>query len=110
MFEIIADLKTVESRKAIKIELEAPDLEELLVSWLRELLYRWSTEEILFGEFTINFFSTQGKKKRLSAEVRGEKLDPARHQLKTEVKAVTYHELMIQRGAGGWMAQLIFDV
>jgi protein archease len=40
----------------------------------------------------------------------GEPFDRGRHDLLTEVKAVTYHELKVERAAGGWRARIIFDV
>jgi SHS2 domain-containing protein len=42
--------------------------------------------------------------------VRGERLDPARHQIFTEIKAVTFHGMRLERGEKGWEAQIIFDV
>ena len=40
----------------------------------------------------------------------GEKLDFKRHRLKTEIKAVTYHQLKVQKVKDTWQAEVIFDV
>ena len=40
----------------------------------------------------------------------GERYDPRRHQLLTEIKAVTYHELQVGRSRGLWRARIVFDV
>jgi SHS2 domain-containing protein len=48
--------------------------------------------------------------RRLSAEVAGEPYDPARHRLRGEVKAITWHELGIVQVDGGWRARVILDV
>lgn len=40
----------------------------------------------------------------------GEKFDPARHPLRQEIKAVTYHQLSVSRSGGNWRARVIFDV
>jgi len=42
--------------------------------------------------------------------MRGERFDAARHPLKVQVKAVTYHGLEVARDEGGWRARVIFDI
>jgi len=44
------------------------------------------------------------------AALLGECFDPARHQLITEIKAVTYHRLAIEHDRGGWHATVVFDI
>jgi len=46
----------------------------------------------------------------LRARVAGEPIDPARHPIVREIKAVTYHGLAVDRVAGGFSAQVVFDV
>ncbi len=106
MFTILADLKNVQAKKSLKIRLQAPNVEELFLSWLSELLYQYTSKEIIFKEFSIEKLS----EKRISAEARGEKLDLRRHKLKTEIKAVTYHELKVRKVKDIWQGEVIFDV
>ena len=40
----------------------------------------------------------------------GESFDPARHLLSHEVKAITYHELKVERTPVGWLAEAIVDI
>lgn len=48
---------------------------------------------------------------RVTLALSGERFDPGRHTLLGEIKAVTYHQLsVVQTGAGGWQARIIFDV
>jgi SHS2 domain-containing protein len=44
------------------------------------------------------------------ATLLGERFDPKRHQLLTEVKAVTYHRLAVDEVNGKWRAIVIFDI
>jgi SHS2 domain-containing protein len=44
------------------------------------------------------------------ADVVGERYDPARHELRTEIKAVTYHQLSVERVGDRWQARVIFDI
>jgi SHS2 domain-containing protein len=46
----------------------------------------------------------------LKIALHGERFDPARHEFRREIKAVTYHELSIRNAGGRWIARVIFDV
>jgi SHS2 domain-containing protein len=47
----------------------------------------------------------------LSATCRGEQMDPARHAMDHEVKAITYHGLAVHQNADGtWHAEVIVDI
>ena len=116
MFGILADLKNVQARQRQGIEIEAPDIEELFLSWLSELLYQHNSRGIIFKEFSIEKLTERS----LLAEARGEKIDLKRHRLKKEIKAVTYHGLKVEkvkkkgqarlRSDFVWQAEVIFDI
>jgi SHS2 domain-containing protein len=76
-----------------------------MVEWLNELIYRFDTEHFVAGRCDI----TELTSTRLTARLHGEKVDPARHQLKTGVKAATYHSLKIWQN-GLFKARVIFDI
>ncbi|NIR49285.1 archease [candidate division KSB1 bacterium] len=106
LFDIIANLEKVSPNLDRSITVEADDREALLVRWLSELNYLFFTEREIYKEFEI----TEIAETRLVAIVRGEKLDYERHEIYTEVKAVTYHRLYIKETECGWEAQVIFDL
>ena len=106
MFDILVELKGVKLKKTFEIEIKAEQIDELLADWLRELLYKFNGEGYLFKKFEVKKLNKQG----LKAKVRGEKLDLSRHQLKTEIKAVTYYELEVKKRKDIWETQVIFDV
>ena len=87
------------------IELSGNDPEYLLFDWLRELLYHFDAERRVYAEFNVRV-----RPDGLSATVRGEQLDPARHGLSHEVKAITYHGLTVEQTADGWRAEVIVDI
>jgi SHS2 domain-containing protein len=106
LFSIIVEgLGSVEARQRLDLQIAADDLEYLLFDWLRELLYRFDGEHLLFSRFEVH---VQGL--MLSATVWGEPLDRARHQLLHEVKAITYHGLKVERDGDGWLAEVIVDI
>lgn len=106
MFSIIINLESVEEKLSQVVEVEAPNYEELLVEWLRELLYLSSVKELLFKRFEIE----ELEETRLRSTCYGEPIDLNRHELLTEVKTVTYHQLYIKKSSRGWEAQVVFDI
>jgi SHS2 domain-containing protein len=111
LFDILVGEAPVETREARKVHVEAPDSELLMVRWLRELLYLHTVERWLFRGFEVVLEGPEGGRRRLEATARGEKFDPDRHSIRTELKAVTYHQISIRRAPDGvWRARVIFDV
>lgn len=106
MFEVICPQCRVEPVLSRSIFVTGGDLEELLVNWLSELNFWFCTEQELYSDFCISLLD----KHTLRAAVRGERADPQRHALRTEIKAVTYHKLYVTHGRQGWEAQVIFDI
>ena len=106
MFSLIVDPDTVRQTVERELSLEAGDLEELLFMWLNELLFVLYAEGLLFSGFKVKDIGED----RLVATATGEKLDPQRHRLDEEIKAATYHEMMVERRDDGWKARVIFDV
>ena len=88
---------------------EAPGLDLLLVSWLEELLFRFETTGVLYPRGAASV-EGMGDSWSLRATMRGERFDAARHPLKVQVKAVTYHGLEVARDEQGWRARVIFDI
>ena len=106
MFDIITDAGKIEEKESFSIQISAVNIAELLVAWLDELLYRYETERIIFKRFVIDNIDDSG----LKAIVFGEKVDPVRHEIKAEIKNVTYHQLKVEKIDKGWKVQVIFDV
>ena len=106
LFSLITELDAVAVTESRQIRVTAPDREALLVKWLNELIYLFEAKEMLFNRFDIvTITDTQ-----LHAIGYGEKINLAKHKLKTQVKAATYHMLKIEQNKDGWQAQVIFDV
>ncbi len=102
---IVEDLATVQPLQRLDIRLEADDHEYLLFDWLKELLYHFDAEHLLLGRFEVQVSGTS-----LTGCAWGEPLDPARHVLSHEVKAITYHGLRVEPAADGWLAEVIVDI
>ena len=68
-------------------------------------LYRFDADHMVFGAFEVRV-----RPGGLTGIARGEPLDPARHLLNNEVKAITYHELKVEQTGDGWFAEVIVDI
>ena len=85
MFDLMSDATTIRPQQTVTLSVSATDVEDLLVRWLSELLYRYDTQRLL----CCTFHCTLLEPTHLTATVAGEPLDPARHPIDTEIKAVT---------------------
>jgi SHS2 domain-containing protein len=106
MFSLITDPATVRLAEITRVRIEASDRLALMVKWLSELNYRHVTERLLFGKFEVIELGETW----LEAQMRGEKIDLERHQIFTEIKAVTFHDLRVEGESQVWKAQIIFDL
>ena len=102
---IVEDLSTIQPVQRYELELPSDDCELLLFDWLKELLYKFDSEQVVFGRFEVKVDDTG-----LKGTAWGEPLDRNRHILLHEVKAITYHGLSVKRVAEGWQAEVIVDI
>jgi SHS2 domain-containing protein len=106
----------VEPRITLTLQLDADDLELLLVDWTSELLYRFETDGFLVCDANVRVVESldaceAGRRRfRLDATVAGDTRDPARHPLKTLVKGITFHGLKIEERDGRYETLLVFDI
>lgn len=105
-FHLITDLRKVRRRTERRINLGGESLDRLMVDWLSELLYLHDVENLLFKGFNVESVGEDG----LRAIVKGEPFQEGVHVIKTEVKAVTYHQIEVRQENGRWRAQVIFDL
>ena len=108
LFDLIGDRRTVRPRRRVRLAVEGAGLEDLLVRWLSELLYRHEVEGLIFSAFEVERVDRARLRARGAAW--GEPIDRRRHRLRREVKAVTYHQLKIVRGRSAWRARIVFDI
>jgi SHS2 domain-containing protein len=107
--ETITDREALPGDDAVEISLVADAADLLLVDWLNELLFRFETDGWLPRDVAAQV-SRAGDTWTLSARLAGGRLDPARHDVRVLVKAVTYHGLQVQELASRWRARIILDI
>ena len=106
MFDLITDNSKIENVGQYIINLKAPDFEQLLVDWLSELLFLNSAKNLVFGIFNIEI---DKKHCSLKANIFGEKFNLSKHNIGTEIKAVTYHMLQVTNKYP-FIVQVLFDI
>jgi SHS2 domain-containing protein len=87
------------------IEVTGEDWPDLMVNWLRELLYLWAGRQRLLVGLDIDFM----EEKRIRARLATCEFDPRRHTVEKEIKAVTYHRIEAGPHGRRWRARVIFD-
>ena len=97
--------KRVQGRQKI-VTVEGSDVEDLLINFLRELLYLFNGAGWVVDQCKI----MECGNKRLVARLTGEPYNKKKHSIKTEIKAVTYSGLNVEKQKSGWRARVIFDV
>jgi SHS2 domain-containing protein len=102
---VVDDLASVQPVIIRQFHISGSENTYLLFDWLNELLYVCDTERLAFSQFDVEM-TADG----LRASVRGEPLDPTRHHLTHEIKAITYHGLRVEPTGDGWLAEVIVDI
>ena len=106
LFDVMSDIDKIEATERLSLEVEGSDRDDLMVNWIRELLYLYQGSGYLLKEFKINEVNDTSVK----AEVAGEKIDPDRHEIKQEIAAVAFHKSRMQKTGNQWIAQVIFEI
>jgi SHS2 domain-containing protein len=88
------------------ITVEGIDLEDLFINFLREVLYLFNGERWV----VIDCHPLKVTNKHIVAQLTGEPYIRTKHQVKMEIKAVTYHGLSVKKTKTGWKGRVIFDV
>ena len=94
-----------DTAREYRFALRAGRRDDLFFDWLNELLYTFDTTHCLLGRFELNVAGT-----KLVARAWGTPLDLSVHRLLHEVKAITYHGLLVEPTDAGWLAEVIVDI
>jgi len=106
VFDLITEIDQLTGLDSCDIEMSGDDWPDLMVNWLREVLYLWNGKELLVKKARITSLSET----ELTATLEFDPFNPDRHIIKTEIKAVTYHQIQVTGSSHGWEAMIIFDI
>ena len=106
MFDQLTDRDALKGADALALSITGEDWPDLMVNWLRELLYLWNGKGMLIKTATISSISENS----LQAKITFDGYNPESHVINGEIKAVTYHQIQVSRKSTGWESKIIFDV
>ncbi len=106
---MVAEPATVGNVEQVDFRLENEALDLLLFNFLNELIFFKDARLLLLRVLSAPV-SRAGKRFVVNARACGERLDPARHPLVIDVKAVTLHRFTVERTGTGWRAEVVLDV
>jgi SHS2 domain-containing protein len=121
LHDVIADTAAARPLAERRIEVYGSNLEDVFVRFLEEAHFLFEAERLLLAEVEVSKVDItrpppagSARRERASrawATARGERFDPARHELRRPVKAVTYHDLAIEQlPTGGFAARVVVDL
>jgi SHS2 domain-containing protein len=106
---MVADLATIEKREEREIQVESDAIDMLLFNFLQEFIFYKDAERLLLRAYEVKIEKTDGPFK-LRAKTFGEELNPEKHELPVDVKAVTLHRFQVVKSERGWEATVILDI
>jgi SHS2 domain-containing protein len=88
------------------VSLQGDDFPDLMVKWLGEILYLFNGEKLVMHSIKIKSISSIMLRSTLTLST----FEPKDHEVKREIKAVTYHQICVDKVNDGWQARIIFDI
>jgi len=106
MMDMVTDREKVNPVEEIEIEAQGETEEELLVHWLQEILYFHQAKKMVFRDFEVILLNET----RVKGKAFGENIDLEKHELSSDIKAVTYHNLKIEPLDDRLKVDVVFDI
>ena len=106
---MVEDLEEIERRQSREIEIDSYAIDMLLFNLLQEIIFFKDAEQLLLRIESVKIKLENGTC-FLKATGWGEQIDPGRHRLIVDVKAVTLHRFKVEQSPRGWEAFIILDI
>ena len=111
VIETMVAPKTVAPTLTKSISRHDQSLEELLFDWLADIVYLKDAEWLVFRDVTCTVEQGQaGRGWQLNGTLTGEPIDPSRHELRADIKAITKHRYAVRQEPGAWIATVVMDI
>jgi SHS2 domain-containing protein len=106
---MVADLSGIDQSESIEVKLDQTSDEMLLFDFLNELIFYKDARRLLLLPTRLSI-EKSGAGWRLEGTLKGEEIDPGKHKLDTDVKAVTMLRFSLTQVQEGWRATVVLDV
>ena len=108
--QLTTNIDEMSARKEHTIIVEGDDFDLVLAEFLKELLYLLDTQNFIAIGFKRPQLLPNNGNYVFGATVLGDTFVVGKHESRTEIKAVTYHQLEAKKLHPGWYARIIFDI
>jgi SHS2 domain-containing protein len=109
---MVFDLFSITPREEREIQLSAEGIGMLLFELLQWVIISKDTEGLLMRIESVQIVEGSGNAlsvASLSAVLRGERIDPMKHKLAADVKAVSLYRYRVEAVQDGWEAEVVLD-
>ena len=110
LVETMTEISKVEAKEKNSITVTGEDLYALLYEWLEALIVLFDAEGLIFSRFIVHKIERKNNEWHLTGEVWGEAFNIDKHPQGTEVKAITYAEMEIQKEESHVRLQFVLDI
>lgn len=108
LMQIMTEVNELEEKDSLSFEIEEDTTEELYYRWLSDIIYYKDAEDLLVKKCRIEL--VENDRLKLKATIIGEKINPEKHTLKVDVKAVTYYRFKVEKENDNWHSEVVFDL
>lgn len=106
---MVDDISLIEGKETVELRLFNAELDMLLFDFLNELVYIKDARRLLLRVEKAEIVE-QGGGFELVGTASGEQIDPSKHRLLADVKAVTLSSFSLVREDEGWKATVVVDI
>ena len=105
---LMIDQHTVKETDQREFSANGKDLDYLLFSWLEEIPFVLITQGFAIKRVEIDI--QKNKDFKINAKAFGEQLDIKKHNFKVEIKAPTFHDMVIRQDNTGVYMKFLLDL
>ena len=111
IFEMMADVKTIDSKHKFEIELKNKKIDSLLYDFLSEILFLKDAKYFIFKKTKVSVNEDKKNKLfQLKATLEGETINPEKQHLENDIKAITMHMFEVKKEKNMWKARVVVDI
>ena len=103
---LLAEYPKTEFQHTTKLEITGEDYVDLMVRLLSEILYLFETKLLITNNIEIKSVTY----KKLATVLKMTEFNPDKHKIINNIKAVTYHNAIVNKTDDGWYSIIYFDI
>ena len=111
IFELSAEVKTIEPKKKLTIKLENKKLNNLLYDFLSEILFLKDSKYMVFRNVKVKIIENKKNKiYKLKSTLEGDAINSKKQHLENDIKAITMHMFELKKVKNGYKARIVVDI